>query len=255
MATATSIASPRTSGAATLLLLAAAAYAQPTLNIKEGGLTYRSHCAPCHGLEGAGGRGPALNTGRFHHATTDEELLRVISNGIPGTEMPGQFYEEDKLRHVVAYLRSLSSHTPPKGDPARGKALYAKLACSQCHRIAGQGGRLGPDLTEIGRSRAPAHLRAAITDPDADVRQRYWTVRFNDAQGRQHEGLLMNEDTYSVQFMDITERLHSVSKSGLSNYRVEKVSKMPSYKSQLSPAELDDLVAYLASLRPQGDAR
>jgi len=206
-------------------------------------------------LEGVGGRGPALNTGRFYHATTDADLLRVISNGIAGTEMPGQFYEEDKLWQVVAYLRSLGSRPPPAGNPSRGLALYNKLGCAQCHRIAGQGGRLGPDLTEIGRSRAPSHLRQAIVDPTGDVRQRYWLVSFVDSSGRKQEGLLMNEDTYTVQFIDLNERLHSVEKQRVSSYKVEKVSKMPSYEDQLGESELNDLVAYLASLRPEGGPR
>jgi len=224
-------------------------------DVTAGGKTFRSHCAPCHGLEGSGGRGPALNTGRFHHATTDADLLRVISNGIQGTEMPGQFYEEDKLWQVVAYLRSLGGRPSAVGNQARGAALYIKLGCAQCHRIAGQGGRLGPDLSEIGRSRAPSHLRQALLDPNGDVRQRYWLVSFVDSAGRKQEGFLMNEDTYTVQFIDLNERLHSVEKHRVSSYKVEKVSKMPSYKDQLGENQINDLVAFLASQRPEGSSQ
>ena len=51
------------------------------------------------------------------------------------------------------------------------------------------------------------HLRAALVDPQADVRQRYWVVSFRDTSGKSQEGFLMNEDSYTVQFMDMSERL------------------------------------------------
>ena len=65
----------------------------------------------------------------------------------------------------------------------------------------------------------------------------------------------MNEDTYTVQFIDMNERLHSLGKSGLKDYNVEKTSRMPSFKNSLSSSELEQLVGYLSSLRPKGGAQ
>jgi hypothetical protein len=107
-------------------------------------------------------------------------------------------------------------------------------------------------LSEIGKTRSTEHLRAALVDPDADVRQRYWVVRFKDGSGTRQEGFLMNEDSYTVQFMDMSERLHSVNKAGLTDYKVEKSSKMPSYKDSLGPGEIEHLLAYLSTLHPPG---
>src|SRR5213594_2536508 len=76
-------------------------------DIKAGAKTFRFHCAPCHGLRGEGGRGPNLVTGRFYRGATDADLLKNISEGIPGTEMPALFYMEDRVRQVIAYIRSL----------------------------------------------------------------------------------------------------------------------------------------------------
>jgi putative heme-binding domain-containing protein len=171
--------------------------------------------------------------------------------------MPGLFYSPDRVWQVVAFIRSLNAgkDSTPKLDAARGADVFKSKGCHQCHRVNGRGGRLGPDLSEIGRSRSVEHLRAAVVDPSADVRQRYWVVSFRDAAGKSQEGFLMNEDTYTVQFIDLSERLHSVNKSGLKEYKVEKTSKMPSLKDSLSTRELEQLVAYLSSLRPQGGAQ
>jgi cytochrome c oxidase cbb3-type subunit 3 len=226
-------------------------------DVAAGAKTFRSHCAPCHGLNGEGGRGPSLASGVFFHGRSDLDLLNNISDGIPGTEMPGLFYSPDRVWQVVAFIRSLNAGkgAGPKIEVASGAELFKSKGCQQCHRVNGAGGRLGPDLSEIGRIRSVEHLRAALVDPNADVRQRYWVVSLKDASGRSQQGFLMNEDSYTVQFIDMGERLHSVSKSGLKDYKVEKTSKMPSFKESLNASELDQLVAYLSSLRPKGGAQ
>jgi putative heme-binding domain-containing protein len=224
-------------------------------DVAAGAKTFRGHCAPCHGLNAVGGRGPNLAAGVFYHGNSDVALLNNISDGIAGTEMPGLFYSPDRVWQIVAYLRSLNaSASKPGGDPARGASLF-RAKCTQCHRVAGEGGRLGPDLTNIGASRSVAHLRQAIVDPNADVRERYWVVSLTTKEGKTLTGFVMNEDTYTVQFMDMNEQLHSLEKAGLSNYKVEKVSKMPSFREALKDKELDDLVAYLWALRPKEGGR
>src|SRR4030095_1408349 len=105
--------------------------------------------AECHGLNAEGGRGPNLSEGNFYHGSSDAELLKNISDGIPGTEMPGLFYSPDRVWQVIAYVRSLSeaSRTPAGGDRSNGESLFRSGKCADCHRIQGSGSRMGPDLT------------------------------------------------------------------------------------------------------------
>src|SRR5262249_9716262 len=177
------------------LILAAAQTDQPTVSrnpftspadVSAGAKTFRSHCAPCHGLNGEGGRGPNLTTGVFFHGSSDLDLLNNISDGIAGTEMPGLFYSPDRVWQIVAFIRSLNSgnEIKPAADVARGREIFRSKGCDRCHRVDGVGGRLGPDLSDIGRTRSPAHLRTAVVDPNADVPQRYWVVSFKDASGK-----------------------------------------------------------------------
>lgn len=226
-------------------------------DVEAGAKTFRSHCAVCHGPHGEGGRGPNLANGQFYHGSSDADLLENISKGIPSTEMPGLFYSADRIRQIIAYIRSLNSAAgvKPGGQPSEGAALVRSRGCLQCHRISGEGGRLGPDLTSIGQMRSPEYLWQSIVDPDADINPRFKTVSFRDDSGTRYQGFLMNEDTYTVQLLDTHEQLHSFAKAELSNYKIEDKSPMPSYKSTLSDAQLQDVVAYLSSLRPQGGRR
>jgi cytochrome c oxidase cbb3-type subunit III len=222
-------------------------------DVAQGEKTFRSHCSPCHGLKGVGGRGPNLANGVFYHGGTDANLLANISDGIPGTEMPGLFYSSDRVWQVVAYIRSLNAgyQRPSEENIEAGKALFKSQGCEQCHRIDGYGGRMGPDLSEIGKTRSREHLHQAIVDPNSDVRPRYWVVSLSGADGRKYEGFLMNEDTYTIQFIDMSEQLHSMQKSELTSYRIDKTSRMPSYRAKLSDGQVGQLVDYLSTLRPE----
>jgi putative heme-binding domain-containing protein len=226
-------------------------------DVVQGEKTFRSHCSPCHGLKGEGGRGPNLAAGTFYHGSTDADLLRNISNGIDGTEMPGLFYSPDRVWQVVAYVRSLnaSPHRFPAATVSAGEALFQRERCGECHLVNGAGGRMGPDLSSIGMTRSVDHLRQSVLDPNADVRQRYCVVTAVDDAGKTLGGFLMNEDTYTVQFIDTSGQLHSIEKAGLRSLKIERVSKMPSYKAKLSDDEVNALVAYLSSLRPAGGAK
>lgn len=218
-------------------------------DVAAGAKTFRSHCAVCHGPKGEGGQGPNLTTGVFRHGGTDADLLRTISNGIPGTAMPGIFYTEDRVRQIVAYLRTLSANGNSTGDTTRGREIYRARGCAQCHRIDGEGGRLGPDLSRVGRSRAAPYLKQALLSPGDNVSPDFWVVSFTTKTGDKQSGFLRNEDTYTVQFLDFNENLRSVSKADILDYQVAKESRMPPYREVLSDKELNDLVAWLSSLK------
>src|SRR5579872_582608 len=116
--------------------------------IAEGASLFRANCSPCHGLSAhGGGRGPDLTSGLWVHGASDEAIFRTISQGVPGTEMPANAFEDSETWALVAYLRSVNAgtQTPIAGDRAKGEQLFfGKSACAQCHMVKGRGGRLGP---------------------------------------------------------------------------------------------------------------
>ncbi len=216
---------------------------------------FRGHCASCHGLKGVGGSGPSLSSGVFFHGSSDADFYRNISEGIPGTAMPDQFFNGTQVWQIVAYVRSLSSagaRAKLPGDPAKGAELFRQKGCNGCHLVKGEGGVKGPDLTLIGSQRAASHLRQSILDPNADVSPDYWVAKLITKDGKNHSGFLLNQDTYQIQILDFEEGLRTIQRADFKDFGVDKGSAMPSYKDKLSTAELDDIVAFLASLeRPK----
>jgi cytochrome c oxidase cbb3-type subunit III len=218
---------------------------------KRGGKIFRSHCAECHGASGEGGRGPDLTRGHFRHGGSEEDLFSTITNGIPGTEMPVSYFPPNQIRELVAYVKSLSNSSPGAavpGNPSSGAKLFRKNGCLRCHLVAGEGGRLGPELDGIGSARALDYLRSAITVPNAKSVYEYRAVQIIDNKGQRISGVRLNEDTYSIQIMDYQENLRSFQKQDLRDVEVSKDSPMPSF-SQLPDADLNDLTAYLVSLK------
>ncbi len=234
--------------------------------ITQGERLFQSHCAGCHGPKGEGGSGPTLATPSLVRATTEESLIKVIAQGILGTEMPRSRLDKEQIKEIADFVRRLGQLPPEPvpGDPQRGKALYLeKGGCAQCHAIDGRGGALGPDLTEIGLRRGARHLREALTAPEADVPksfslfrsdasipENFLQVRVVTKNGRRLRGSRVNEDTFSIQFRDAAGRVHSFFKSDLAEFHKDwGKSSMPSYRDMFPKEEMDDVVAYLISLR------
>lgn len=230
-----------------------AAGAQSPADSNPGERLYLTQCAMCHGPKGEGGRGPSLAKPKLLHAPDDDALRNVIRFGIPGTGMPGTRLIDAENRELAAHVRTLGRVEPAvlAGDAKRGEALYrTKGACAECHMLSGIGGAFGPDLSGIGASRSPQHLRESLLDPAADFPRGFAHVQAVTREGKTVSGVRVNEDTFSIQIRDAAGAIHSLWKAELREFRKDlRKSPMPSYRDKLTQGEVDDLVAYLASLQ------
>jgi cytochrome c oxidase cbb3-type subunit 3 len=236
--------------------------------LDQGRRLFETHCAICHGQRGEGGKGPTLAQPTLPRAGDDAALLKIISEGIGNTEMPQARMERKDIVLVAKFVRALGSlpREQVSGDPQRGAEVFAKKGgCAQCHMIHGQGGVFGPDLSDVGRRRSPAYLRRSLVDPSADVPQSYsaWRsdvslpqnflyVRLVTRDGQELAGVRVNEDTFSIQIREVTGAIHSFFKADLAELHKDfGKSPMPTYATALTKDELDDVVAFLVSLRAE----
>lgn len=221
-------------------------------------------CVTCHGFEGAGGEAPSLNRAKLDRAPDDAALRAVIADGLPERGMPRvRRLTDNELQQLVSYVRSLgrtATVTVP-GNAQQGRETYKKLECQSCHVINGEGGGLGPELTQIGRLRGAEYLRKTVVNPSGRLPRgtlpipargfsEFLPVLVVTRDGREVRGMRINEDSFTIQLRDAANQFHSFRKADLS--RIEKqagTSLMPAFGDRLSKSELDDLVAYLSSLR------
>jgi cytochrome c oxidase cbb3-type subunit III len=238
---------------------------------QAGEFEFRINCAFCHGLGArGGGRGPDLTRAHKRHGDADSDMFQNISQGISGTAMPangtngqGVGMTDDEIWQIITYLRSIQVKAPAKpiGNAAHGKELfYGDGNCSSCHMVAGKGGRLGPDLSSVATSRTVESITESIrnpsqrlawglTEPTKEFAQEYETVTVVTSDGKQIKGVTLNEDQFSLQMMDTSERIHRFEKDKLRSISKSRQSMMPVYNPTiLSDEDLHDIVAYLLSV-------
>ena len=221
--------------------------------ITNGGAMFRTRCAGCHGPDAHGYLGPDL-TGFWAAGGTDDRMFDIVRKGIPGTEMiaadPMRVLDRD-IWQVMAYVRTLNAvpATAPSGDAGNGAQVF-RANCTSCHMVNARGGQLGPDLSRIGSARPRAGLHAKLRGTANFIRPGYEPVTIVTRAGERIRGVRKNEDEFSIQIMDMRERLQGFLKDNLTEVRVEKQSVMPVYgPDRLSEKDLNDLLQYLASLR------
>jgi cytochrome c oxidase cbb3-type subunit 3 len=238
---------------------------------KAGEYEFRINCALCHGLGArGGGRGPDLTRAVKKHTHSDSDMFQVISNGIAGTAMPangtngqGVGMTDEEIWQIITYIRSQEVKAPAQaaGNASHGKDLfYGDANCSLCHMVEGKGGRLGPDLTGVGGSRThdalvdsvrnpSRRLAWGLTESTKEFPQEYESVTATTADGKEIKGVTLNEDSFSVQIMDVNEQIHLLEKDKLRSFQKSRQSAMPKYAADvLSDKDLEDIVAFLSNV-------
>ena len=227
-------------------------------DFEEGKLLYRINCGVCHGMEGKTGRGARLARRSYLRGNSDAELFDLIEAGIPGTDMPGLWLEEDEIWKILLFVRTFAEKATEAceagpGDAAAGKEVFEnKGSCLACHTVGQSGGRLGPDMTYAGATYSSDQLRKALLDPASDIARRYSTVRLVTADDERVEGAWMNENAYNIYIMDRSDEIRSFRKTELKALEQPSESLMPAYGDLLAGSDLDNLIAYLCTLNGTG---
>ncbi|HWC64037.1 MAG TPA: c-type cytochrome [Rhizomicrobium sp.] len=234
--------------------------------VQQGGAIYAKNCTGCHGPEGAAGEiGPAIVSGTQADRRNDGQILTTIRSGVTGTSMPafaGKLADDDILR-IGAYLHALRGtaiDNPSPGNAQAGEQIFfGKGQCSTCHMLKGRGGMSAPDLSNIAGQRKTVSIVDALTKPEHHIygdggshllslpaMDTWLPVHVTTSDGRTVNGVLLNEDSYSVQIMGDDQQLHMFLRPELRRFEVEAKSRMPTdYDKRLAPGEFRDLLAFL----------
>lgn len=227
-------------------------------DVRAGGSYFEKQCSRCHGFDAKGSDevGAPDLTGRLSRASSSAGIFNILRNGIAGTAMMAvdPSVPDAQLWQLAAYIESLSrdpSSVELSGSRKNGAALFSNGDCKSCHSVDGSGGRLGPDLSLIGERLGPQELTMALLEPSSSVAPRWWTLTVKDDNGTEYSGLRMSEDSFSLRIMDDKAQLWAFPRSQLTHVERSEASTMPSYAERYSDEEIDDLVAYLFSLRTE----
>jgi putative heme-binding domain-containing protein len=142
-------------------------------------------------------------------------------------------------------------------DLDRGRRMFGATGCFQCHRFAGEGGAVGPDLTQVAGRFSPRDLLEAILEPSKTVSDLYGNVVITGRDGESLTGRIvyhLHDDSVLVgSDMLNPAQTVKVDRKDIVSIEPSKMSPMPDgLLSSLTQGEVLDLLAYLASGRSEG---
>lgn len=187
------------------------------------------------------------NKFNYYNTLSGDSLVGDGGNdltNVEGPKGPGRHWTvEDALAVVKDSLNNRNFE--------RGKQLYAATLCMSCHTMNGEGGIVGPDLTQLGNRFTPKDILEATIHPNEVVSDQYAATVFELDNGSSIVGRLLreNEETYFVsQNPFAPQELREISKGEVRGTKNSEISVMlPGLINSLNPEELKDLMAYLIS--------
>src|ERR1700679_853774 len=142
--------------------------------VEAGHVLFNKTCTACHGLDGGEGeRAPALVGDRRFFRLSANSIFETIKGGISGTAMPpfSGALPDDDIWRIVAFIRAMrgsASETDVPGNVEQDKVVFTgQGGCLKCHMLNGQGGSIGPDMSNIGAQVTLQHLRQSLTQEEA----------------------------------------------------------------------------------------
>jgi len=148
----------------------------------------------------------------------------------------------------------MNGPTTTGGDIEHGEAMFAVARCDQCHRVAGNGRLLGPDLTFVSRRLSRQDLLTAIVEPSKVIAENYRSTQIVTADGASHVGqVVLSGDYRSPQLRLATnpsspQTTIAIDKSNIEQQRTSPISWMPTgLLNTLTRDDIDDLLAYIES--------
>ena len=152
---------------------------------------------------------------------------------------------EDKQKLIAEFKGKLKPGILAAGDLSDGRAVFAKT-CAKCHKLFGEGGQIGPDITGSNRGNLD-YILENILDPSAVIGRDYQMTSLELKDGRVVSGLV-KEDNASALVMQTINEVVTVPKADIETRTLQAVSMMPDNQLQaMKFEEQRDLLAYLAS--------
>jgi len=188
----------------------------------------------------------ATDSDRFE-ADIERGVNRVIAQVAGKGEWHARFRRKSATeRHERLSQLALAT----RGNPSRGRELFLnaeRTACIKCHRLEGQGGGIGPDLTGVGRRFSKIHLIESILEPSRAIAPAFRNLSIRLRDGSELTGVQVTESEVALTIGDAQGQMHALRKDQIEELRTLELSIMPEgLESGITDVEFVDLIAFLA---------
>ena len=178
--------------------------------------------------------------------TIDEQAAALFRDWIGGMKSDQNFVRDWTMEDFVPLLEQTKSGR----SFASGHAAFKQVGCGQCHKFAGEGGSVGPDLTGVGKRLSLHDLLESIVLPSKVIVEGYAASEIETKSGEIVTGRVVREDDQIVVVLPQTATAEAASlrKSDIRRRELSKVSNMPAgIFNTLEESQILDLLAYIIS--------
>lgn len=178
------------------------------------------------------------------------QLLRVVGSGFVEVWGPVEESAND-ARAYTRYRRLLTDAAVKAADPRAGREVYSRT-CGPCHKLYGQGGALGPDLTGSNRANLD-YVLMNVLDPSGEVQDAYRMVVVTTRDGRTYQGNVAAESARQLTLRVVGQEPVVINTADIQSREVTPVSMMPpGLFDALTETEVRDLMAFLRTVDDPG---
>jgi putative heme-binding domain-containing protein len=178
--------------------------------------------------------------------TVDDRAVSLIRDWIAQMKSERKFVRDWKMSDLLPGINEIQHDRSFES----GKKVFRGTGCAQCHRFAGDGGTVGPDLTGISKRATVHDLLESIVEPSKAIAEQYANVQITMDDGRIFSGRIDSEDQESLTFIvnPLTRELARLDKAAIVDRSISKISNMPAGMiNSLEQQEILDLLAYLVA--------
>src|SRR5690606_11788412 len=122
-------------------------------------------------------------------------------------------------------------------------------SCVRCHKVQGRGGEVGPDLTEIARTKTREYLLEALVAPNRTIAENFQSVVIADVDGRVHTGVVRNESSEQMELLTAEGALLVIPQDAIEQRSVGKSAMPEDLAEKLTKRDIRDLVEWLSQLK------
>lgn len=171
------------------------------------------------------------------------QLLRVVGSGF--VEVWGPIEQEPSLEKAYAkYQKIITDRSVAAADPIKGEAVFQRT-CGSCHKMYGQGGIIGPDLTGSNRASLD-YLLFNVLNPSGEIQEDYKMVVVTTRDGRTYSGNVVSENERQLTMRVVGQDAVVINKASIQSREVTPTSLMPiGLFDNLTNDEILDLVRFL----------
>ncbi|HVW02339.1 MAG TPA: c-type cytochrome, partial [Planctomycetaceae bacterium] len=148
--------------------------------------------------------------------------------------------------------------TKNKGNPERGRSLFADtkgIGCIKCHAVGGEGGKIGPDLTGVGAKYPREELMRSVLEPSNRIAMGYEMTTIVTVDGRVINAIVKSETAEEIELADAEGKIIKLKPDDIDERVKSNLSMMPNgLKDGLTLQDFADIIAYLESLKQSAPA-